>query len=151
VLALRKAETPDVAAIQALARAAYGRYIDRIGRPPAPVSADYAAAVTRGEVWVATDGADVVGLLVLVAKADHLLLENVAVLPSAQGTGIGARLLALAEEQAMTLGLAEIRLYTHVTMSENIAYYPKHGYVATHRGNDDGFDRVNFTKRLPGH
>ena len=40
-----------------------------------------------------------------------LLLENVGVLPAAQGRGIGARLLALAEEYARGLGLGEIGLY----------------------------------------
>jgi N-acetylglutamate synthase-like GNAT family acetyltransferase len=75
-------------------------YEVRIGRPPAPVTADYAAAVARGEVWVAQREDDLVGLLVLVDRPDHVLLENVAVIPSAQGSGVGARLLAHAEAHA---------------------------------------------------
>jgi hypothetical protein len=35
-------------------------------------------------------------------------------------------------------------------MTENQAYYPRHGYVETHRGNDQGFDRVFFRKRVVG-
>ena len=87
----------------------------------------------------------------LVRRADHLLLENIAADPADSGRrGSGARLLALAEEQAVAAGIGEIRLYTHVTMTENQAYYPRHGYVETHRGNDEGFDRVFFRKRVSG-
>lgn len=147
-LSVRKAEPRDLPRVRAVAAAAYAPYTPRIGRPAAPVTADYARAVARGEVWVAESGAVIAGLLVLVARPDHLLLENVAVDPSAQGTGIGARLLAIAEEQALRLGLPEIRLYTHVTMTENQAYYPRHGYRQTHRATEDGFDRVYYSKRV---
>jgi N-acetylglutamate synthase-like GNAT family acetyltransferase len=145
---VRKARPGDVPRIEAIAAAAYAPYTPRIGRPAAPVSADYSRAVSRGEVWVAEADGIVTGLLVLVARPDHLLLENVAVDPAAQGTGTGARLLAAAEEQAATLGLPEIRLYTNVAMAENLAYYPRRGYVETHRGHEDGFDRVYFSKRI---
>ena len=74
--------------------------------------------------------------------------DNVAVLPAAQGRGIGARLLALAEEQARGLGLREIRLYTNEAMTENLAYYPRHGYAETHRAKQDGFNRVFFRKPI---
>jgi N-acetylglutamate synthase-like GNAT family acetyltransferase len=113
------------------------------------VTADYAAQVARGQVWVAELSGTIVGLLVLVARPDHLLLENVAVDPALQARGIGARLLATAEEQAAALGLSEIRLYTNVAMTENLSYYPRHGYAQTHRAREDGFDRIYFSKRLP--
>jgi ribosomal protein S18 acetylase RimI-like enzyme len=148
VLTVRRAEDRDVGRLKALAAAAYAPYEPRIGRQPAPVTADYAGAVARGEVWVATIDDVVVGLLVIRAMADHLLLENVAVDPALHGTGIGARLLVLAEEQAQGLGFAEIRLYTNVAMTENLAYYPRHGYAETHRGEEDGFERVYFSKQL---
>ncbi len=34
-------------------------------------------------------------------------------------------------------------------MTENLAYYPRHGYAETHRAEQDGFRRVFFRKRLP--
>jgi GNAT superfamily N-acetyltransferase len=130
--------------------AAYAPYLPRIGRPPAPVTADYDAAVDSGEVWVAARDDMVIGLLVLKVGPDHLLVENIAVDPSAQGTGIGARLLALADEQAGQLGLTEIRLHTNAAMTENLSYYPRRGYAETHRGEQDGFQRVYFSKELRG-
>src|SRR5215472_10450310 len=147
VLSVRRAEEVDVAALKAVARKAYRGYVPRIGRKPAPMTADYAQAV-HGITWVAVVDGEIAGLLVLVVRPDHLLLENVAVLPSAQGCGIGARLLALAEEQAQALGRDEIRLYTNEAMTENLAYYPRHGYTETHRAEQDGFRRVFFPKRL---
>jgi hypothetical protein len=37
---------------------------------------------------------------------------------------------------------------TNAAMTENLAFYPRHGYVETHRASQDGFDRVFFSKRL---
>jgi GNAT superfamily N-acetyltransferase len=145
---LRPARPADVPELREVAEAAYARYTPRIGRPAAPVSADYAGAVGRGEVWVAAGDRQILGLLVLIERPGHLLLENVAVRPAAQGQGIGSRLLELAEREAARLGLAEIRLYTNAAMTENLAYYPRHGYVRTHRAEQDGFQRVFFAKRL---
>ena len=69
-----------------------------------------------------------------------------AVLPAAQGRGIGTRLLALADDRACSLRLPEIRLYTNEAMTENLAYYPRHGYSETHRAQQDGYHRVFFSK-----
>ena len=85
--------------------AAYQHYVPRIGRPPAPMTADYPAAVRRGQAWVAAAGGEVAGFIILIPQPGYLLLENVAVLPAAQGRGIGARLLALAEDRARALHL----------------------------------------------
>jgi ribosomal protein S18 acetylase RimI-like enzyme len=148
VLSVRRAEAADVAALTALAREAYAIYVPRIGRPPAPMTADYAEAVRNGLTWAAVRDGVIVGFLVLVMRPDHLLLENVAVLPSAQGSGVGARLLAFAEEQARELGQDEVRLYTNEAMTENLAYYRRHGYSETHRAEHDGFRRVFFSKCL---
>lgn len=47
---------------------------------------------------------------------------------------------------ARAAGLSQIRLYTNEAMTENLAYYPRHGYRETHRGIEDGYRRVYFTK-----
>jgi ribosomal protein S18 acetylase RimI-like enzyme len=93
------------------------------------------------------DGA-IVGLLVLVVYPGYLLIENIAVQPSAQRRGIGSRLLLLAEDEARANGLSEIRLYTNEGMTENLAFYPRHGYRETRRAEENGFRRVFFSKVL---
>jgi GNAT superfamily N-acetyltransferase len=148
VVIVRPAIDADVDALGFIASAAYQHYVARIGRAPAPMTADYAQAVRADQAWVASDRGEIVGLAILAAWPCYLLLENMAVLPAAQRRGIGSRLLALAEDQARTLHLNEVRLYTNEAMTENIAYYPRHGYVETHRAEHDGFRRVFFCKRL---
>jgi ribosomal protein S18 acetylase RimI-like enzyme len=146
--AIRQARAADVPRIEAIVAAAYAKYIPRMGKKPGPMLDDYAARVGEGAVWVLeTDGA-VVGLVVLLPEPDHMLLDNVAVDPGLAGRGIGRALIAFAEAETRRRGFAEIRLYTHVTMTENIAMYPRLGYEETHRGEQAGFQRVFMRKRL---
>ncbi len=51
---------------------------------------------------------------------------------------------------ARSRGLPEVRLYTNEVMTGNLAYYPRQGYVETHRDTVNGFHRVFFTKVLAG-
>jgi anti-sigma regulatory factor (Ser/Thr protein kinase)/GNAT superfamily N-acetyltransferase len=147
---IRPAAEADVPDIRMIVLGAYARYVPRIGRRPAPMTADYHRLVKEGAVWVAVGALRPVGVIVLVPHADHLLVENVAVSPGQQGMGIGTRLLQLAEEQAHDLGVGELRLYTHETMTENLALYGRRGYVETHRERQDGFARVFLRKTLGG-
>lgn len=145
---LRSAGPGDVDALRRIAAAAYQHYVPRIGQAPAPMTADYAQAVRRRQAWVAVEGGEVIGFAILIAQPGYLLLDNVAVRPDVQGRGIGARLLDLAEDHARSLHLGEVRLYTNAAMTENLSYYPRHGYVETHRAECDGFRRVYFRKPL---
>lgn len=145
---LRPATAADLPEIQRIVRDAYTPFIARIGRPPGPMSDDYAARIAKGCVTLAEDCGAVTGLIVLLDRADHLLLDNVAVDPPRQGQGVGRALLAYAETEALRRGLPEIRLYTNVKMTENIATYFRVGYLETGRGDADGYDRVFFAKAL---
>ena len=97
---IRPAAEADVPALRSIAVAAYQRYVPRIGRPPAPMTADYLAPARHGQAWVAIEDGQAVGFIILTPQPSHLLIENVAVLPAAQGRGIRAQLLALAEDRA---------------------------------------------------
>lgn len=145
---LRRATAADAAAVAQLAEAAYEKYVERIGRRPAPMDSDYAALIEDANVWVLTCDDRLLGSLVTIVNDDHLLLDSIAVAPDAQGHGYGALLLRRAEDDAHDAGLAEVRLYTNAAMTENVAMYPRFGYVETHRGGQDGFRRVFFSKRL---
>jgi ribosomal protein S18 acetylase RimI-like enzyme len=131
-----------------LAQSAYALYVPRIGLRPAPMDADYAALVDRGQVTVAEVDGELAGALVLIPAPDHLLVENVVVSPAYQGLGVGGKLMRLAEERARAAGIGELQLYTHRLMTENLAWYARLGYEETGRETQDGFDRVFFRKRL---
>ena len=148
---IRAARLDDVARVTAIVSAAYMPYVARIGRRPAPMDADYAQAIEEGAVWLLEIDAHPVGLLVLRQKVDHLLIDNIAIDPQCQGTGKGSLMLRHAEQEALARGLLELRLYTNVAMTENLAFYQRRGFVETDRRTDDGYARVFFSKTLtPG-
>lgn len=144
---IRPGDAADLPAIERIVRDAYSKYLPRIGKPPGPMLDDYPTRVREHAVWVA--GRPVIGLIVLLGQADHLLLDNIAVDPAHQGTGIGAALMAFADAEARRRGYHELRLYTHQTMTENIALYGRSGWQETGRGVQSGLDRVFFRKTLP--
>jgi ribosomal protein S18 acetylase RimI-like enzyme len=148
---IRPARSDDRTAVEGVVRAAYAPYIERIGKPPAPMLDDYGLRIAENCVQVSEDeDGGVAAIIVLVPKADHLLLDNIAVRPDRQRQGLGRRLVAFAEAEARRLGLAELRLYTHQKMTENIALYTRLGFVETGRGREAGYDRVFMVKRLAG-
>lgn len=147
-VSVRRARPDDAGRMTELARRAYEPYVPRIGREPAPMGEDYFALAQQEGVWLAEQNDGLVGLLVLVPTDDHMLVQNVAVAPEAQGLGVGGLLLQVAEEQTRVLGLMELRLYTHEAMTENLDYYPRRGYQETHRARQLGYARVFFSKRL---
>ena len=83
------------------------------------------------------------------AKPGHWYVDNIAVDPGRQGSGIGSMLLHEAERQARSAGFDEIRLYTNEAMVANQEYYPRRGYVETHRAVDRGYRRIFYTRTLP--
>ena len=146
---IRRAKPEDRAAVEAIVREAYSIYVERIEKPPGPMLDDYARLIADGVVSVLEDAdAAIAAIIVLLAKPDHLLLDNIAVRPDRQGQGLGRQLIAFAEAEARRLGFMELRLYTHETMTENIALYTRLGFAETGRGHDAGYDRVFMTKRL---
>ena len=145
---IRAATAADVPAIVDIVDRAYRHYIARIGTPPGPMLDDYAARVSEDAVWVLQEGPAIAGILVLLSAPEYLLLDNIAMAPEHQGRGLGRRLLAFAESEALRRGYREIRLYTHQTMIENQRLYASIGYEETGRGSEAGYDRVFMRKPL---
>ena len=145
---LRPADEKDVPGVAACVHAAYRHYLARIGRPPGPMTDDYAQVIRARRVTVAESAGRVVGVLVLALTPEGFLLENVAVDPSLRGTGLGRTLLELAEAEARRAGFESIYLYTHEKMSENRALYAKIGYVEYDRRFEQGLARVYMRKSL---
>jgi ribosomal protein S18 acetylase RimI-like enzyme len=146
---IRRATPEDAPAVTEVVAAAYGHYTERIGRPPAPMLADYEAVIREHDVRVLAHGDRVVGVLVLIPQGQGLLLDNVAVHPDYQGRGWGRRLLALAEEEARRGGATFIWLYTNEKMTEDVALYTSLGYVETERMVVEGYRRVSMRKESP--
>jgi ribosomal protein S18 acetylase RimI-like enzyme len=150
---IRPANAADCAAVVACVRAAYSKYLARVGREPAPMLADYPALIARGVVHVLPEptAADMRGLIVLWPTDGAMFVENVAVHPHYQGQGLGRRLMAFAEERARAADLLEMRLYTNEAMTENLEFYCRLGFEETGRRLDEGYRRVFLRKTLGQH
>ncbi|MEU9296007.1 GNAT family N-acetyltransferase [Streptomyces sp. NPDC048266] len=143
---IRPAVAADVPAVKAVTDAAFRPYVERIGLVPAPMEYDHSANVAAGRVFVTGDPVN--GLVVVIREADHLCLDEIAVHPDAQGTGLGRLLLGWVERHARELGVPEVRLLTHAMMWENQRLYERYGYEAVERRADGPYDRIHYRKRL---
>jgi GNAT superfamily N-acetyltransferase len=120
--------------------------VDRV--PGATMASDHVtylltlAQASGGETFVALNGEQIVGFLVLIAESEdeddaHLIPEakryglvtDLYVLESARGTGVGALLLGAAEAHANTMGLSVLRIQSLTANSEAIAFYEGRGYA----------------------
>ena len=130
---LRRARAADAAAVTDLVNRAYAKYVPRIGCPPAPMLADYPDVIRRHQVWTVEEDGALAAVLVLIPEEDVLLIDNIAVDLSYQGSGLGRSLMAFAESEALRQGFHSLRLYTNEKMTENIAFYGRLGYRETGR------------------
>jgi len=145
---IRAAAAGDVARIRAIARAAYAKYVPRVGREPAPMTADYEAEVAAQRTVVIEVAGTVDGYMVAWPEDDAYFIDNIGVEPSRQGTGLGRRLLEHAAAEAARLQLPALRLYTNIAMVENMSMYAHLGFVETHRATEKGFDRIYLRRSL---
>ncbi len=145
---LRRATTADVPRRTELVQAAFGHYVERLGGPPRPMTDDYADVVRRHRVIVAERQGEIVGLVVLGVDPEGFLIDNVAVDPSHQRSGVGRALLERAESAARREGFDSIHLYTHERMTENLALYSRVGYVEYDRRPQGGASIVHLRKKL---
>ncbi|KAJ5883839.1 acetyltransferase protein [Penicillium subrubescens] len=151
-LSITKATNEDVPIIQSMVDAAYTKYIDRIGKRPAPMDEDYHQAIHTHTVLILRETAKnrLVGAIVLEldTSSDSVKIDNLVVHPAAQGHGYGRVLMNGAEDLARSQNYRALTLYTNVKMYENLGVYSKMGFYETERKHEDGFDRVYFRKNL---
>jgi N-acetylglutamate synthase-like GNAT family acetyltransferase len=94
--------------------------------------------------YVVEDAGQLAGCIFLRPEKDCLYVGKLAVLPSAQGKGIGRRLLDIAEETALDLGLPALRLETRIELVGNHATFAAWGFERTAEKSHPGFTRVTF-------
>ncbi len=77
------------------------------------------------------ESGSILACVYLKKKASKLYLGMLTVSPELQGQGIGKHLLASAEDHAKRTGCKEITMTVISVRSELIAWYERHGYIAT--------------------
>lgn len=145
---IRIADSIDERRIVECIENSYSKYVERIGKKPAPMLDDYKSKIENKYIHVIDQGGRILWIIVLIPMDDHLYLGNLAVQPSDQGKGLGRMLMNYAEKQAVSSGFTEIRLYTNELMHENIIIYKKYGYLEIERKTENGYNRVFFVKKL---
>jgi GNAT superfamily N-acetyltransferase len=145
---VRLACSSDAEAVAGCVKAAFSLYIERIGKPPAPMLLNFPEIIAAGKVWVAVIAGQVAGVLVQYETETGFFIDTVAALPELKGTGVGRALLVFAECEAVRRGYRSIYLCTNMKMTENQAFYPRIGYVEYDRKFDQGFDRIFYRKQL---
>jgi ribosomal protein S18 acetylase RimI-like enzyme len=147
-LSLRPATAGDADAIRSLTRDAYAKWVAVIGREPKPMTADYSEAVRNHRIDLLHVNGRLAALIEMIPKADHLLIENVAVSPAFQGRGLGRKLMAHAEQVAASLGQSVVRLYTNKRFAENLRLYRKLGYALDREEELNGGVAVHMSKAV---
>jgi ribosomal protein S18 acetylase RimI-like enzyme len=147
-VAIRRGTADDVAAITALTRSAYAKWVPLIGREPLPMRVDYSDAIARHRFDLLFKGSDLAALIETVPRADDLLIENVAVAPNFQKSGFGRRLISHAEHFAARAGLAYVRLYTNSRFAENLRLYASLGYVVEREEALNGGVAIHMAKQI---
>ncbi|KAJ5082228.1 acyl-CoA N-acyltransferase [Penicillium argentinense] len=141
----------DVLSIKRIVDLAYSKYIDRIGKPPAPMTEDYHEVIRTHNVLVVRDK-ELTPLGAIIFSLDKeskmIKIKNLVVNPAAQGRGYGRVLMERVEGTARHLGITALELYTNVKMYENVGMYPKMGFLESGRRVEAGFERVYFRKEL---
>ena len=145
---LRRAEASDAAAVRALTRDAYAKWVPVIGREPKPMTKNYDTAVRLNRIDLAHVGAEPAGLIETIDRSDHLLIENVAVAPARHGKGLGRALMAHAESVARAAGYREVRLYTNQKFEANVKLYLALGYRIDREEESDLGVTVYMSKTL---
>ena len=145
---IRLARPEDRATIGRIAERAYQPYVKMLGRPPAPMIADFEHHIAEDWVILFERAGQIVGYAVVIVDERRALLDNIAVDPDEQGSGIGRALIEEIERQAASRGHRCLELYTNLAMTANIAWYQKLGFVETRRAEERGFRRVYMSKPI---
>jgi len=104
----------------------------------------------RGAFVVARERAEPVGCGVMrTMEPDVGEIRHVWVAPSARRIGLGRRLLAELERQALARDLNVVRLDTHRVLTEAIAMYLASGYAEIPSYSEHAYADFWFEKRLP--
>jgi putative acetyltransferase len=101
--------------------------------------------LNEGPIWVALQGAVVVGTASASPQGDALYVRGMAVDPAARGSGIGRELMERIEEYALELRFKRLYLSTTPFLIGAIRLYEKCGFVRSEDGPEDLFGTPLFT------
>jgi GNAT superfamily N-acetyltransferase len=141
--------------VDQLMRSAFTPYIRRVGRELAPEAyAWFPDAVAQGDIFVALDGAEIVGAIATKRGEGEMVLDLIGVSPTRQKQGIASWMIRQIEPIALARGRPLLSLNTAEMMEDRVRLYARHGFAIVRRGppehGKDAHVRVYMEKRLTG-
>jgi len=100
-------------------------------------------------VWVIELNAEIVAGLVAAVVDDVFHIANIAVHPKTQALGLGAALMATAEDEANRKNCTKLRLATHKDMPDNVSFYSRLGWSEVAREGNKVLMEKSITKPDP--
>ena len=151
---IRKAIPKDAPALIELIQASMRQYAQDSGIPTLldalmETPADMLAHIESDTVLIAESHGQVVGTVRLSIRPDHTAyFSRFAVVTRKRQSGIGKKLIALAEALMTEAGATEIRLHTAVQNKPLVNLYSGKGFELIETSTDRGYERGLFRKRL---
>jgi ribosomal protein S18 acetylase RimI-like enzyme len=128
----------QLAPVDALMRLAFTPYVRRLGREITPDAyAWFAEAIVKGDIYVASDGGEIVGAIATRRRDADMELALISVSPMRQKSGIASFMIGSVAEIARSGGLRTLSLTTAEMMEDRIRLYRKHGFEIVRRGLPD--------------
>ncbi|GAA3443286.1 hypothetical protein Pve01_27650 [Planomonospora venezuelensis] len=121
---------------------------------------DTLSRLDRGECWIALEQETIIGSVTVTgaygtppgypSSADAGSFWQLAVDPARRGTGLGHRLLTLAETRIAALGASRVVIDTSSQATDLLAWYSRRGYasIGTWRWDVTNYDSVVLAKNL---
>ena len=129
---VRLATVDDASEISSVLLAAFGaireHYTDEAFDAVTPKRDEIERRFAEGPIWIAELDGKIVGTVSLTTEADRFYVRSMAVLPEAQGKGVGGELLEALHEHAADGDHERIFLYTLPFEKGARAMYEKFGY-----------------------
>jgi len=152
---IRRASVEDVPALIPLYRAAY-ETTEELGYPTSmtDVDAEYVRSWFSDDEpsveFVAERDDDIVGAVRVLETEEHPFAERLAVAPTEQDQGIGARLFERAEQYARDRGHERLQLGTYSGHPFLIDFYEARGYeqYTVWENDDAAHDYIGYEKPL---
>lgn len=145
---ISRASTADMHHVWRIVYHAYSTYIPLLEKTPPTFMENFDRHVSLGNLWLCRAGGEVVAMVVLTPNRSHLMIQALCVDPSFQGLGLGRRMLAFAETQALEGGFRSLRLYTNSIMERNIRIYERWGFLVDRIETYPWGERVHMSKNL---
>lgn len=136
VIDVRLAAVADRAAVVKVLQRAFADYDGQLQPPPGALGeteASVRAHLKKGSIALAFIAGEPVGAMFIERKGDALFVSRVSVVPEKRGSGITARMVVLAEEEARRQGIHALSLRVREVLAQNVALFQRLGFRETGR------------------